>query len=193
MRLFIAGKQGQLAQALVEAAGAYPDIEVHAAGREAFDICDAVSIEHLFSHVEPDLVINAAAYTAVDKAETDEAQAFALNRDAAGLLAREAARRGVPIIHVSTDYVYDGRKTSPYVEDDPVGPAGVYGRSKLAGEVAVRNANPKHLILRTAWVHSPTGHNFVKTMLRLAGDRDHLNIVNDQHGNPTYAQHWSAS
>lgn len=189
MRILVAGKQGQLAQALAEAAGAHSDIEVVAAGREAFDICDAASVARIFSSVDPALVINAAAYTAVDKAETEEAQAFVLNRDAPGLLAHEAARRDIPIIHVSTDYVYDGRKPEPYVENDPVGPVGVYGHSKLAGEAAVRDANPKHLILRTAWVFSPTGHNFVKTMLDLAATRDRLNVVDDQFGNPTYAPH----
>jgi dTDP-4-dehydrorhamnose reductase len=189
MRILVAGRQGQLAQALVEAATTRPGIELHAAGREAFDICDAASIERLFSHTNPDLVINAAAYTAVDKAEAEEDQAFAVNERGAGLLAEVAARRGAPIIQVSTDYVYDGTKPGPYVENDPVGPTGVYGRSKLAGEAAVRDANPKYLVMRTAWVHSPTGHNFVKTMLRLAADRDSLNVVDDQRGNPTYAPH----
>lgn len=112
-----------------------------------------------------------------------------MNRDGARLLAQAAARRGIPIIHLSTDYVYDGCKLEPYVEDDPTGPASVYGRSKLEGEAAVREANPQHVILRTAWVYSPTGKNFVKTMLRLAAERDRVNVVDDQRGSPTFAQH----
>ena len=105
------------------------------------------------------------------------------------ILAEAAAKRDLPVIHMSTDYVFDGNKSGPYVEDDPVAPAGIYGASKLAGEVAVAEANPKHLIFRTAWVYSATGHNFVKTMLRLAADRDQLNVVDDQYGNPSYAPH----
>jgi dTDP-4-dehydrorhamnose reductase len=189
MRLLIAGKQGQLAQALAEAALSHPDIEASGAGRDTLDICESRSVERVFSDVSPSIVVNAAAYTAVDKAETDESHAYALNRDGAGLLALAAARRDIPIVHVSTDYVYDGRKSGPYVEEDLVAPASVYGRSKLEGEIAVRDANPRHLILRTAWVYSPTGRNFVKTMLGLAATRDRLNVVDDQHGNPTYAPH----
>ncbi len=189
MRLLIAGWQGQVARALVEAAPACPDVEACAVGRAALDICEARSIERALAGIEPSLVINTAGYTAVDAAETDEERAFALNRDGARLLAQAAARRGIPIIHLSTDYVYDGRKPAPYVEDDPPGTASVFGRSKLEGEAAVREANPKHVILRTAWVHSSTGKNFVKTMLGLAGERDRVNVVDDQRGSPTYAPH----
>jgi len=189
MRVLVAGKNGQLATALVEAATADTEIDVQAIGREALDICDGISVEQAVAGFAPDIVVNAAAYTAVDKAETEEAQAFAVNEEGPRFLALATAPRGIPIVHLSTDYVYDGNKAVPYLEDDPVAPASVYGRSKLAGEVAVRDANPKHLIFRTAWVHSPTGNNFVKTMLRLGVDRDHLNVVNDQHGNPSYALH----
>lgn len=189
MRLLIAGWQGQVARALVEAAPACPDVKACAVGRAALDICEARSIERALSGIKPSVVINTAAYTAVDNAETDEERAFALNRDGARLLAQAAARRAIPIIHLSTDYVYDGRKLEPYVEDDPPGPKSVYGRSKLEGEAAVRAANPKHVILRTAWVYSPTGKNFVKTMLGLAAERDRVNVVDDQRGSPTYAPH----
>ena len=143
MRLLIAGWQGQVARALVEAAPACPDVKACAVGRAALDICEARSIERALSQIEPSIVINSAAYTAVDKAETDAERAFALNRDGARLLAEAAARRGIPIIHLSTDYVYDGRKSEPYLEDDAPEPTTVYGRSKLEGEQAVRDANPR--------------------------------------------------
>jgi dTDP-4-dehydrorhamnose reductase len=189
MRLLIAGWQGQVARALVEAAPACPDVTACAVGRAALDICEARSIERALSRIEPSIIINSAAYTAVDKAETDSERAFALNRDGARLLAEAAARRGIPIIHISTDYVYDGHKPSPYVENDTPAPATVFGRSKLDGEQAVREANPKHLILRTAWVFSPSGRNFVKSMLGQAAEQPRVRVVDDQHGSPTYAPH----
>jgi len=193
MRLLIAGWQGQVARGLVEAAPACPDVTACAVGRAALDICSARSIERALAQIEPSIVINSAAYTAVDKAETDADRAFALNRDGARLLADAAARRGIPIIHISTDYVYDGRKVSSYVEDDAPGPATVFGRSKLEGEAAVRHANPKHVILRTAWVFSPTGRNFVKTMLAQAAEHERVRVVDDQRGSPTYAPHLVAA
>ena len=193
MRLLIAGWQGQIARGLVDAAPACADVKACAVGRAALDICEARSIERALSQIEPSIVINSAAYTAVDKAETDEERAFALNRDGARLLAEAAARRGIPIIHISTDYVFDGRKAAPYVEDDPPAPVTVFGRSKLEGETSVRAANPKHVILRTAWVYSPSGRNFVKTMLEQAGVRDRVRVVDDQRGSPTYAPHLVAA
>jgi dTDP-4-dehydrorhamnose reductase len=139
------------------------------------------------SAFRPDIVINPAAYTAVDKAESESDLAFAINRDGAGAVAAAAAELGAPIIHLSTDYVFDGAKPSPYVESDPTSPQGVYGRSKLEGEWAVVAANPRNLIIRTAWVYAPFGANFARTMLRLAGERDRLRVVDDQVGCPTYA------
>ncbi len=189
MRLLIAGWQGQVARALVEAAPACPDVKACAVGRAALDICSARSIERALSDINPTLVINSAAYTAVDQAETEVERAYALNRDGARLLAQASARRGIPIIHISTDYVYGGRKHNAYVEDDLTEPATVYGHSKLEGEDAVRAANPKHVILRTAWVFSPSGRNFVKTMLNRAAERERVSVVNDQRGSPTYAPH----
>ncbi len=189
MRLLIAGWQGQVARALVEAAPGCPDVTACAVGRAALDICEARSIDRALSRIEPSIVINSAAYTAVDKAETDSKRAFALNHDGARLLAEAAARRGIPIIHLSSDYVYDGRKASPYVETDPARPATVFGRSKLEGEQAVQQANPKHVVLRTAWVFSPSGRNFVKTMLGQAAEQERVRVVDDQHGSPTYAPH----
>lgn len=189
MRLLIAGWQGQVARALVELAPSAPDVEAFAVGRPGLDLCNAATITRAMTDFKPDVIINSAAYTAVDKAESESAAAFALNRDGARLLAEAAAKRNAAIIHISTDYVFDGSKASPYVEDDAVAPQNVYGRSKRDGEDAVRGANAQHIIARTAWVYSPAGANFVKTMLRLAGERDSLRVVDDQMGNPTYAPH----
>ncbi|MFA5901238.1 MAG: dTDP-4-dehydrorhamnose reductase [Hyphomicrobium sp.] len=189
MRLLIAGWQGQVARALVEMAPGRPDVTGCAVGRAALDICEARSIERALSSISPTVVINSAAYTAVDKAESDAERAFALNRDGAQLLAEAAAKRGIPIIHISTDYVFDGHKSGPYVEDDPTHPTTVFGRSKLEGEQVVRDTNPRHIILRTAWVFSPSGRNFVKTMLSQAESQDRVRVVDDQIGSPTYAPH----
>ncbi len=189
MRLLIAGWQGQVARALVELAPSASDIEAFAVGRPGLDLCNAATIKRAMTDFRPDVIINSAAYTAVDKAESEQDAAFALNRTGAGLLAEEAAKRGAAIIHISTDYVFDGQKPAPYVETDSVAPQNVYGQSKLQGEQAVRQVNDKHIIARTAWVYSATGSNFVKTMLRLAGERDSLRVVDDQTGNPTYAPH----
>lgn len=189
MRLLITGSQGQVARAFIEAAPAQKDIEACAIGRPGLDICNTPTIERALSDIKPDIVINTAAYTAVDDAEGDEARARALNRDGAGMLAAAAAKRGTPIIHLSTDYVFDGTKSAPYVETDATGPTSVYGRTKLEGEQAVAAANAKHIILRTAWVYSPFGKNFVKTILTHAGKGTDLKVVNDQTGSPTYAPH----
>ena len=189
MRLLITGWQGQLARSLAEAATRRPEITALSIGRPALDLCARPSILRTLADNSPDLIVNTAAYTAVDKAETERDAAFALNRDGAGLLAEAAANRNIPIIHVSTDYVYDGAKPTPYIETDATAPINVYGASKLAGEQVVAAANPRHVILRTAWVHSPFGQNFVKTMLRLAETRPALTVVADQLGNPTYAPH----
>ncbi len=193
MRLLIAGWQGQIARGLVEAAPACPDVRACAVGRAALDICEARSIERALSQIEPTVVINSAAYTAVDKAESDQERAFALNRDGARMLAEAAAKRGIPIIHMSTDYVFNGSKGSPYAEDDTPAPATVFGRSKLEGEAAVSAANPKHVILRTAWIYSPTGRNFVKSMLEQAAGSNRVRVVDDQRGSPTYAPHLVAA
>ena len=189
MRLLIAGWQGQIARALVEMAPGRPDVMGCAVGRAALDICEAKSIERALSAISPTVVINSAAYTAVDKAESEPERAFALNRDGARLLAEASAKRGIPMIHISTDYVFDGTKHGAYSEDDPTSPATVFGRSKLEGEEAVRATNPKHLILRTSWIFSPTGRNFVRTMLAQAGEHESVRVVDDQRGSPTYAPH----
>ncbi len=193
MRLLIAGWQGQIARGLVEAAPACADVKACAVGRAALDICSARSIERALAQIEPTIVINSAAYTAVDKAETDAEQAFAMNRDGARMLAEAAARRAIPILHLSTDYVYDGRKAGAYVEDDATEPPTVFGRSKLEGELAIKEANPRHVILRTSWIFSPTGRNFVKTMLAQAAEQERVRVVDDQRGSPTYAPHLVAA
>lgn len=184
MRILITGRDGQVAQSLAERAAGH---ELVFAARPDFDLADPASIERAVVAARPDLIVSAAAYTAVDKAEDEPERAMAVNGEGPGVLARAAARIDVPVIHLSTDYVFDGTLDRPYREDDPVGPIGVYGATKLAGERAVAASGARHVILRTAWVYSPFGANFVKTMLRLAADRDQLSVVEDQVGCPTSA------
>jgi dTDP-4-dehydrorhamnose reductase len=187
MRLFVIGGEGQVARSLREAASRSDNIVFGFGMRPDLDLLRPASIAKALADFRPDLVVNPAAYTMVDKAETETDLAFALNRDGARAVAAAAADRGVPVIHLSTDYVFDGKKKEPYSETDPVGPQGVYGRSKLEGELAVAEANPRHIVLRTAWVYAPFGSNFVRTMLRLMAERDRLRVVDDQSGCPTYA------
>lgn len=185
MRLLVTGRDGQVAQALL--ALSKGDVEVVALGRPALDITDRASITRAIAEHRPDVLVNAAAYTAVDKAESEEDAAFAVNATGAGNVAAAAADAGLPVIHISTDYVFAGDKAEPYRESDPTGPEGAYGRSKLEGERLVAAANPNHAILRTAWVYGPYGANFLKTMLRLSETRDEVRVVADQRGTPTYA------
>jgi dTDP-4-dehydrorhamnose reductase len=189
--LLVIGKSGQLAQALLEAPSSH--FRIDARGRDALDLTDTDALAAAVRALRPAAVINASAYTAVDKAETDEAAAFALNRDAPAALARLCAEIGAPLVHVSTDYVFDGSKSAPYIETDPKAPLGVYGASKSAGEDAVHAAGCSAAVLRTSWVYSPFGSNFVKTMLRLAGSRDSLSVVADQIGRPTSATELAAA
>jgi dTDP-4-dehydrorhamnose reductase len=189
MKILVAGAQGQLARALVEQAQGRSGFDIVALGRPQLDLLDKTSIARAIEAVRPDLVVNTAAYTAVDKAESEGEAAFAINRDGAGALAAASHAGGCPILHVSTDFVFDGTKAEPYIETDRTNPAGVYARSKLAGEAAVAAANPRHLILRTAWLYAPYGQNFLRTILRLARERPQLRVIADQHGNPTYAPH----
>ena len=187
MNVLVIGVGGQVARSLAERSRRHEGFQVRFVGRPDIDLEIAGSAERAIAGTPSDIVINAAAYTAVDQAEEELQQAFRINAEAAGEIASAAARNGTPIIHLSTDYVFDGRVSEPYREDSPTAPLNVYGRSKLAGEERVRTANPRHLILRTAWVHSPFGRNFVKTMLRLAEEKDEIAIVADQVGSPTSA------
>jgi dTDP-4-dehydrorhamnose reductase len=187
MRILVIGRTGQLAASLAERASGLPDVELISIGRPGFDLEKASSIGEQISARRPDLVINAAAYTAVDKAEIEPERAFAINRDGAAAVARATERLGVPFVHISTDYVFNGQKPQPYVEVDETGPLNLYGRSKLEGERAVLESHPDALILRTSWVFSPFGTNFLKTMLRVGAERSALRVVSDQIGNPTSA------
>ncbi|QHL89786.1 dTDP-4-dehydrorhamnose reductase [Sphingomonas changnyeongensis] len=184
--ILVTGGTGQVGTALA-ARAAERGIEVVLPGRAALDLTDPDALARAVAGRDWGLVINCAAYTAVDKAESDADTARAVNAAAPAALARATAAAGIRLIHVSTDYVFDGSKPGWYDEDDPVAPLGVYGATKEAGEAAVRAANPDHVILRTAWVVSPFGHNFVKTMLRLGAERDTLRVVADQIGCPTSA------
>lgn len=185
MRLAVTGKNGQVVSALQALAG--PGLEIVALGRPELDLARPDTVFKALREAKPDVVVSAAAYTAVDKAESEPDIAFAVNRDGAKAVARAANDIGVPVIHISTDYVFDGTKTTAYVENDPTGPASVYGRSKLEGEHAVSENTENYAILRTAWVYSEYGSNFVKTMLRLSESRDEVNVVADQFGCPTSA------
>jgi dTDP-4-dehydrorhamnose reductase len=187
LRIAVTGRTGQVVTALVER-GAAAGHEVIALGRPELDLADPASVARALEAAAPQVVVSAAAYTAVDKAETETDLAYAVNGAGAGAVAQAARALGVPLVHVSTDYVFDGKLDRPYVESDPTGPTGVYGASKLAGEEAVLGAYPEgSAVLRVAWVYSPFGANFVKTMLRLAADRDEVSVVADQIGNPTSA------
>lgn len=181
MRVLVFGKTGQVATELQRQA------PVTALGREDADLADPAACAAIIAGAEADVVINAAAYTAVDKAETDEELATQVNGAAPSAMAAAAAERGLPFLHISTDYVFDGRGTRPWSPNDPKGPLGVYGRSKLAGEEGILAAGGPHVILRTSWVVSAHGANFIKTMLRLGAERDRLTIVADQVGGPTPA------
>ena len=180
--ILVTGGTGQLASALASGPG------VHRVGRPDFDFDRPATIEAAFRAAAPRLVVNAAAYTAVDAAEKDVDAAYRANRDGPAILARLCAAADIPLIHISTDYVFDGTKPDPYVETDPVGPQGVYGASKLAGEEAILASGAKAIILRTAWVYAPTGKNFVRTMLTVGKTRDRLSVVGDQLGCPTTAE-----
>lgn len=186
-RFVVTGINGQVVQALIERSAVRSDVEIFAVGRPVLDLSRLETIEPALRAAKPAAIVSAAAYTAVDQAETDEATAFQVNGAAVGEIARVARAMGVPVLHLSTDYVFDGEKPSPYQETDGVNPIGVYGRSKLEGENQLTASGADHVILRTAWVYSPFGKNFLRTILRLASERDTLKIVADQRGNPTSA------
>ncbi len=187
MRVLIFGKSGQVSRELARLA--WPDdIQIVQVGREACDLSQPSTIAAALDRAEPDFVINAAAYTAVDRAESEAELAMTVNGEAPSEIARTCHRIGAALVHISTDYVFDGCKEGAYAEDDPIGPLSVYGRTKEAGEAGIRRELPRHLIVRTSWVFAGHGANFVKTMLRLGAERPELRVVDDQHGAPTSAR-----
>ena len=184
-KVLVSGAKGQVGSEIVKAVPA--GFTVIGLGSNELDITNQQQVTAVIAQYKPDLIINAAAYTAVDKAESDSDNAYAVNQQAVAWLAQAAKQADIPLFHISTDYVFDGESTTPYKETDPVNPQSVYGMSKLAGEQVLAATHNKHIILRTSWVFGAEGNNFVKTMLRLGKERDELSVVADQHGCPTSA------
>ena len=185
MRILLTGRNGQVGWELERALA--PLGEVIALDRARLDLSDAAAIQRVVRDTRPEIIVNAAAYTAVDRAESESALASTVNAVAPSVFAEEARRSGALLVHYSTDYVFDGEKSTPYVEEDATHPLNVYGRTKLEGERAIEGSGCRHLILRTAWVYGPRGHNFLRTVLRLARERSELRMVDDQIGAPTSA------
>lgn len=186
-KVLVTGKTGQLGQSINKIAANYPNFDFTFVGRDELDLSESSSIERFFNNKSFDAIVNCAAYTAVDKAETETELADQINHLAVGQMAAIAKQQNAYFIHLSTDYVFDGTNSKPYQEIDTTNPINVYGLTKLKGEQAVRLINPRGVIIRTAWVYSEFGNNFVKTMLRLGKERDSLNVIADQVGTPTYA------
>jgi dTDP-4-dehydrorhamnose reductase len=186
LRLLVTGASGQVGGELIQTLA--PLGTVIAPLREEMDLADSVSVRHFIRKTKPDWMVSAGAYTAVDKAESERDLAFAINSEALGVIGEEARALGASVLHYSTDYVFNGQGTRPYVESDPTGPLGVYGESKLAGEQALLASGANALVFRTSWVYGATGKNFLRTILRLARERSELRIVNDQHGAPTWSR-----
>ena len=195
MNILLLGANGQLGRSFIEHGGLASRGQLVTATRdgcrfdnghaEVADLSQPDTLQGLLDRLRPQVIINTAAYTAVDRAESEEALATRVNGDAVGALGAWAAANDALVIHYSTDYVFNGSATAPYLTDAPTAPIGAYGRSKLAGELSLQNSGAQHLLLRTAWVYAPHGHNFLRTMLRLAGEREEIRIVADQHGSPT--------
>jgi len=187
MRMLVTGARGQVVSSLVERAAGRSGVEVIAAGRPELDLRDRASVIRRIAAARPDVVVSAAAYTEVDRAEDEPEEAYRINVTGAGHVAEAAAKVGAPVIYLSTDYVFSGDRSGPYEEEYDTRPLTFYGLTKLEGERATASANPSHIILRTSWIYSPFGRNFVKTMLRLAAEQRTISIVSDQWGNPTSA------
>jgi len=186
MKILVIGSKGQLGHELL-IQGNNSGYEILPADLPDLDITDKTQVKHWLERFQPSFVVNAAAYTNVDKAETEQNFAFAVNRDGPANLAEACAKLEIPLIHISTDFIFDGKKSSPYIESDPVSPLSVYGKSKQEGENEVRSRLKKHIILRTAWLYGVHGQNFVKTMLRLGREKEVISVVSDQFGSPTSA------
>lgn len=186
-KIIVTGCEGQVVRSILERGNNRSDLEFIALGRPQLDLFEITRITETLMAAKPDAIVSAAAYTAVDRAESDVDAAFRINGEAPREIADVASRMGIPVVHLSTDYVFDGTKSGPYLETDPVCPLGVYGASKLFGEQAVAETTDNHAVLRTAWVYSPFGNNFLITMLRLARERTEVSVVDDQIGNPTSA------
>jgi len=186
MKVLITGVNGQLGSELFRS-GQTADFKIHCLNRQQLDITNESRVQQVFERISPSLVINAAAYTDVDRAEKESDLAFAVNKSGPAYLARYCADHHLAFIHISTDYVFDGTKGQPYQEDDPIAPLGVYGQSKAQGEAAIRSILSNHIIVRTSWLYGVYGHNFVKTMLSLATEKTDLRVVDDQFGSPTSA------
>jgi dTDP-4-dehydrorhamnose reductase len=186
-KILVTGSLGQLGRCLQDVANQYSDFEYKFVDIDELDICNAEQIQHFFDEYKPDFCINTAAYTAVDKAEEDSQKAFDVNANGAKYLAESCLKYNTVLIHISTDFVFDGTKITPYKESDVPNPISVYGASKWEGERHIQSILPKHIIIRTSWLYSRYGNNFVKTMLRLAETKTTLNVVSDQIGTPTNA------
>lgn len=193
MKVLLLGANGQLGQALKAEAAGFPALALISTGRSEVDICDTASIRQAITRYQPQVIINCAAYTAVDKAEAEPAQAYRINCDGVANLAAQAALYNIVLLHISTDYVFSGEQAHPYTEQDSPAPKSVYGASKLAGEQALLQSGCKGAIIRTSWLYSEFGSNFVKTMLRLGQCRKPLKVVADQYGSPTYASDLAAA
>ena len=187
MVVLVTGAMGQVGQALKEAALSYSDTVFYFAGSAEADVTSMAALTTVFSNVKPDVCINAAAYTAVDKAESEPEKAHAINSTGAANIATVCKAFNTTLIHISTDFVFNGTKQTPYTEEDITSPQSVYGKTKLDGEIAIEQLLKEHYIIRTSWVYSQYGNNFMKTMLRLAAERDTVSVVNDQTGTPTNA------
>ena len=187
MKIIVTGSKGQLGRSIQELSSGYPALSFVFTDVEELDICDNVQVESFFASENPSVVVNCAAYTAVDKAEKEELLAEKINHKAVANLAHACKKSGARLIHISTDYLFDGNKSTPYHEKDIVKPQSVYGITKLEGETAILRAEIKSIIIRTSWLYSAYGNNFVKTMLKLGKEKEQLGIVADQVGTPTYA------
>lgn len=186
-KILVTGSKGQLGSDIQDISKFYPDLQFYFTDIEELNLTDSIAVEDYFNNIKPNFCINCAAYTAVDQAEDEEELAIKINHKTVELLAEVCKTNNCKLVHISTDYIFNGTNCKPYVEDDDPAPQSVYGLSKLMGEEAIKKINPASLVIRTSWLYSSFGHNFVKTMLRLSIERDELNVVADQVGTPTYS------